>query len=116
VQTARDPDSLATKQQSDADALAEETEREIRKHPEKKEEKETLLAAGQKDAAEMIEFLNARTLRSTTLNSGRPDVGGWVLFSTKSNLDRRLAEAGGNCVAGALRKPDRRVPVLAPAQ
>jgi hypothetical protein len=55
-----------------------------RKHPEKKEEKETLLAAGQKDAAEMIEFLNARTLRSTTLNSGHPDAGGWVLFSTKS--------------------------------
>jgi hypothetical protein len=67
-----------------ADALAEETKREIRKHPEKKEEKETLLAAGQKDAAEMIEFLNARTLRSTTLNSGHPDTGGWVLFSTKS--------------------------------
>jgi hypothetical protein len=84
VQTARDPDSLATKQQSDADALAEETEREIRKHPEKKEAKETLLAAGQKDAAEMIEFLNARTLRSTTLNSGHPDTGGWVLFSTKN--------------------------------
>jgi hypothetical protein len=80
----RDPDSLATKQQSDADALAEETEREIRKHREKKEEKETLLAAGQKDAAEVIEFLNARTLRSTTLNSGHPDAGGWVLFSTKS--------------------------------
>ena len=68
MQTARDPDSLATKQQSEADALAEETEREIRKHPEKKEEKETLLAAGQKGAAEMIEFLNARTLRGTTLN------------------------------------------------
>lgn len=84
VHPALHPDSLATKQQSDADALAEETEREIRKHSEKKEEKETLLAAGQKGAAEMIEFLNARTLRRTTLNSGHPDAGGWVLFSTKS--------------------------------
>ena len=84
MQTARDPDSLATKQQSDADALAEKTEREIASIQKKKEEKETLLAAGQKDAAEMIEFLNARTLRSTTLNSGHPDAGGWVLFSTKS--------------------------------
>ena len=35
---ALDPDSLATKQQNDAEALAEETEREIRKHPEKKEQ------------------------------------------------------------------------------
>jgi hypothetical protein len=116
VQTARDPDSLATKQQSDADALAEETEREIRKHPEKKEAKETVLAAGQKDPAEMIEFLNARTLRSTTLNSGHPDAGGWVLFSTKSKWIDDLQKQGGICVAGALRKPDRRVPVLAPAQ
>jgi hypothetical protein len=52
VHPALDPDSLATQQQSDADALAQETEREIGKHPEKKEEKESLLAARQKDAAE----------------------------------------------------------------
>jgi hypothetical protein len=49
VHPALDPDSLATQQQSDADALAQETEREIRKHPEKKAEKEILLAARQKD-------------------------------------------------------------------
>jgi hypothetical protein len=84
VQTARDPDSLATKQQSDADALAEETEREIRKHPEKKEEKETALSARQKDAAEMIDFLNTRSLRSHTLNPGNPEATGWVLFSITS--------------------------------
>ena len=95
--------------------MAEETKREIRKHPEKKEEKETLLAAGQKDAAEMIEFLNARTLRSTTLNSGHPDAGGWVLFSTKSKWIVDLQKQK-EFVLRALRKPDRRVPVLAPAQ
>jgi hypothetical protein len=84
VHPALHPDSLATKQQSDADALAQETEREIRKHPEKKEEKETLLAARQKDAAEMIEFLRTRSLRAITLDTGHPETSGWVLFSSKS--------------------------------
>jgi hypothetical protein len=84
VHTALDPDNLAAKQRTDADAFEEETEREIRKHPEKKDEKEALLAARQKDAAEMIEFLKSRSLRAMTLSSGHPDANGWVLFSTKS--------------------------------
>ena len=84
VHAAMDPDNLAAKQQSDADAFEEETEREIRKHPEKKEEKEALLAARRKDAAETIEFLKSRSLRAITLSSGHPDASGWVLFSTKS--------------------------------
>jgi hypothetical protein len=75
---------LATKQQSDADALAQETERAIHKHPEKKEEKETLLAARQKDAAERIEFLRTRSLRAITLDTAHPEASGWVLFSSKS--------------------------------
>jgi hypothetical protein len=79
-----DPDDLATRQQNDSDALAAETEREIRKHPEKKEVKEAALAARQKDAAEMVEFLKTRSLRETTLDSGHPDTDGWVLFSIKS--------------------------------
>ena len=81
---ALDPDSLATKQQNDADALAEETEREIRKHPEKKEQQEAMVAARQKDAADMIAFLKTGSLRATTVDSGHPEASGWVLFSTKS--------------------------------
>jgi hypothetical protein len=81
---ALDPDSLATKQQNDADALAEETEREIRKHPEKKEQQEAKVAARQKDAADMIAFLKTGSLRATTVDSGHPEASGWVLFSTKS--------------------------------
>jgi hypothetical protein len=84
VHPALDPDNLATKQRTDADGFEEETEREIRKHPEKKDEKEALLAARQKDAAEMIEFLKSRSLRAMTLNGGHRDANGWVLFSTKS--------------------------------
>jgi hypothetical protein len=81
---ALDPDSLATKQQNDTDALAEETEREIRKHPEKKEQHEAKLTAGQKDSADMIAFLKTGGLRATTVDSGHPEASGWVLFSTKS--------------------------------
>ncbi|HXM63424.1 MAG TPA: hypothetical protein VN950_21360 [Terriglobales bacterium] len=84
VHTALDPDNLATKEQNDADALVEETAREIVKHPEKKEQKEALLAARRRDAADMIEFLKTRTLRRTTLDPSHPDASGWVLFSTKS--------------------------------
>jgi hypothetical protein len=82
--SALDPDNLASKQQHDVDALGRETEREIRKHPEKKAEKEATLAARQKDATEMIEFLKTRSLRAVTLDSGHPDAIGWVFFDSKS--------------------------------
>jgi hypothetical protein len=84
VRIALDPGDLASKQQHDAAVLMEKTEREIRKHPETKAEKEAALAARQKDAAEMIEFLKTRSLRAVTLDSVHPDVIGWVFFDTKS--------------------------------
>jgi len=84
VQSTLDPNILVIQQQKDADALAEVTEREIRRHPEKKEEKDATLAGRQKDFAEMIEFLKTRSLRATTLDSRHPEASGWVLFSTKS--------------------------------
>ena len=84
VHRALDPDDLASQQQNDVDVLAAETEREIRKHPEKKGERDAMLAARQKDAAELIEFLKTRSLRALTLDSGHPDASGWILFSTKS--------------------------------
>jgi hypothetical protein len=80
VQNALDPDRLAVEQQNDANALAEQTERELRKHP----EKQGALAGRQKDAAEMIDFLKTRTLRATTLDPRHPGTTGWILFSTKS--------------------------------
>jgi len=84
VQSALDPDNLASKEQRDADAVSEETEREIRKHPEKKDEKEAVITARQKDAAEMIDFLKTRSLRDVKLDPGHPEASGWVLFSTRS--------------------------------
>jgi hypothetical protein len=81
---ALDPDNLATTEQGYANSSGEETEREIRKHPEKKEVKEAMLAVRQKDAADMIEFLKTHSLRAATLDTGHPESSGWVLFSTKS--------------------------------
>jgi len=64
--------------------MAEETKREIDKDPEKKSEQEAMLALHQKNASDMIEFLNTRTLRVVTLDSDHPEATGWVLFSVKS--------------------------------
>ena len=84
VQNTLDPDRLAIEQQNDAKALAEETERGLHKHPEKRSETESAFAARQKGIAEMIEFLKTLTLRPITLDPSHPEASGWVLFSSKS--------------------------------
>ena len=84
LHSALDPDRLAAEQQNGVNALAAETDREVRKHPEKQIEKEAALTARQKNAAEMIGFLKTRTLRATTLNANHSEASGWILFSTKS--------------------------------
>lgn len=84
LHSALDPDRLAAEQQKNADSLAEELKQELRKHPEKQTQKQAALAARQKDAVEMIEFLKTRTLQPTTLDARHPEVSGWILFSTKS--------------------------------
>jgi hypothetical protein len=84
VQTALDPDDFAQKIQSDADALDHQTAREIEKHPEKKEEKETYVRVYQKESAELLEFVSKNSLRPARLNPGNAEISGWVLFSTTS--------------------------------
>jgi hypothetical protein len=79
-----DPDDFAAKLQSNADAFAEETQREISKHPEKKMEKESILRIHDKDVSEMQEFLRSRSLRPARLDSAHPEVTGWVFFSARS--------------------------------
>jgi hypothetical protein len=84
IHVAFDPDDLLDKQREDAVVLAEETEREIRKHPEKQEERKNFLTAREEDIAEMIDFLNTRSLRAARLDSAHPEISGWVFFSAKS--------------------------------
>jgi hypothetical protein len=79
-----DPDDLATALQSKADSFSDETQHEISRHPEKKEEKEATLQAYQKDLTEMLEFLSTRSLKSAKLDGGTPEASGWLFFSTRS--------------------------------
>lgn len=84
VQPALDPDDFAEKIQNDADALDHETAREVEKHPEKKDEKEAFERVFQKETAELLDFVSKNSLRPATLNSGNPEISGWVLFSISS--------------------------------
>jgi hypothetical protein len=84
VQISLDPDSFAQKVQNDADAVDHEAAREVQKHPEQKETKEAYVRAFQKDSAELIEFVSKNSLRPARLETGNPEISGWVLFSTSS--------------------------------
>src|SRR5579863_6200922 len=77
-QTALDPDNFAKKIQDDADELDHQTAREIEKHPEKKQEKETYARAFQKESAELLEFVSKNSLRPAHLTPGNSEISGWV--------------------------------------
>jgi len=79
-----DPQELQSQLQNDVDSKIFETERRIKKHPEKKDEETALLRIYQKEAAEFIEFLTTQYLGPATLNPGNPEVHGWVFFPTKN--------------------------------
>jgi len=84
VERSLDPENLATRLQADADALAVATEREIRKHPEKKAAKESALQSHLQDVLETENFLKARSLRTATLDPDHADTSGWVFFHARS--------------------------------
>ena len=84
IQTSLDPDAFSTRIQNDADELDRQTAREVKKHPERKAEKEAQMRAFQKDTAELLEFISKNSLRDARLDEGNPEVSGWVLFSTSN--------------------------------
>jgi hypothetical protein len=84
VQTALDPDGYTQKIQADADALDDETRREVAKHPEQKQAREAHLQEYQKSINELIEFLGRNALRPAHLDRAHPEVSGWVFFNTKN--------------------------------
>ena len=84
IQTSLDPDAFAEKVQTDADEVDRETAREIEKHPDRKDAKQTYARAFQKDTAELIEFVSKNSLRSIALDAGNPEANGWVFFNTNS--------------------------------
>jgi hypothetical protein len=84
VQSSLDPDDYSRKIQADADAMDDETRREIAKHPDEKQARQERLQEYQKSVNELIEFLSRSSLRPTHLDRATPEVSGWVFFNTKS--------------------------------
>jgi hypothetical protein len=84
VQTSLDPDDYTDKIQADADAVDDETRREVTKHPEQKQVREARLQDYQKSVSELIEFLGTRSLRTAHLDRATPEVSGWVFFDTSN--------------------------------
>ena len=84
IQSSLDPGDYTRKIQADADALDDETRREVAKHPEQKQVREARLQDYQKSVSELIEFLSRNSLRPAHLDGATPQVSGWVSFNTKS--------------------------------
>lgn len=82
IQPALDPESFAEKAQSDVDDIEHQTEREVEKHPERKEEREKFVQGWQKEITELQDFLSHGTLPAVQLNSTHNEISGWILFST----------------------------------
>lgn len=79
-----DPNGFSTQMQNDVDTLVFRTEREIKKNPEKTEEKTNRAREYQKEVAEFIEFLSTQSLEPVILTPGNPEAHGWVFFSTRN--------------------------------
>jgi hypothetical protein len=78
------PDTLSTSLQDDAEELIRQNEKEIQKHPEKKEELESRLREHQKLVTEWQAFIAGKSLRAVTLDSGTREVSGWVFFNSRN--------------------------------
>lgn len=84
VMKAEDPDQLSAQIQDDSDNLAHESERELKKHPERKTAVEERLRDYENLVAQWQEYLSAKTLRPVTLDHAQPEATGLVLFPTQS--------------------------------
>jgi len=84
IQTSLDPDDFAARMQADIQTLEDETEHQMKKHPDQAADKQTPVQNYLSVSTEFQDFLNKNALRETRLDSGNNEVSGWVLFSTKS--------------------------------
>ena len=82
IQPALDPESFAQKAQSDVDDIEYQTQREVEKHPERKEDREKFVQGWQKEVTELQDFLSHGTLPAVQLDSTHTEISGWILFST----------------------------------
>lgn len=79
-----DPGTLSAKLQEDAETFAKRVQRQIRKHPEKKEAEESAFQELEKSIQRTMEFVKTEGLIASQLNATHPETSGWVFFSAKS--------------------------------
>jgi len=83
VQSATDPDDLAANVQKDADTFRRDQQRELFKHPERRDEIEKLSSAHLESIAATQAFLRSSALKANQVNAGQSDTG-WLFFNAKS--------------------------------
>jgi hypothetical protein len=82
VRLAFDSSDLANRLQTRIEDLRFGIRREVKKHPEKKQEQEALLAAHEKNVTELQDFLSTYSFHAGTLNGSNRQISGWVFFSS----------------------------------
>jgi hypothetical protein len=82
VQNALASGGLAARLQKDIEELTDQTEHEVRKHPEKKDQLQATLRIHLQELTAMTEFVNAHSLRSVILTPAEPESSGWIFFDT----------------------------------
>ena len=81
-----DPDQFVKQINKHTEAMVDQTDRDVKKHPELKEEKEKTLLAYQDDADQMKKFVKSFPLRGGRLGPNKPSTRGWVFFSTRDKF------------------------------
>lgn len=79
-----DPDDFSYQIQEDSDELIHESERELKKHPERKALIEAKLREHEKLVTQWLEYVSTKALQDVRLDTGQPEVTGMVFFSTKT--------------------------------
>ena len=78
------PDELARRMQANSDELVYQSEKKLKKHPDEKEPVEYRLKAHEQLVVRWQQFLTTQALRESKVDSGRPEVTGWVFFLTRN--------------------------------
>jgi hypothetical protein len=78
------PRDLVRRLQQNGDELTDQVERrDLRKHPEQKDQREAELQVRLKEYTELIDFVSTSALEPTTLSRSQSSVSGWVFFTTE---------------------------------
>jgi hypothetical protein len=77
-----DPQRLSAQLAADRQSATARSAANVRKHPERANEIDAGLKDQQRDIDQMIDFLHARMLQPSPMQSD--EIAGWLLFSTKA--------------------------------